>query len=179
VALMNSAIFFDFRPLAGEASLAQRLREFLLGTVARRPAFLRQMAANALETRPPLGALGDFVTDDGGHIDLKLHGSRPFVDAARVLALAHGVAETSTAGRLLQAAPAARLGPEQARSAIDAFHFVQMLRLRNQDFFARSGAAGGNRVEAASLSALDARILKESFRQARKLQNALAADYAL
>lgn len=177
-ALLNAAIFFDFRALAGHPQLADRLRDFLLGHVAKRPSFLRQMAANALASRPPLGVLGDIVVDDGA-LDLKLHGSRPFVDAARILALGHGVAETSTAGRILQAAPSARLGHDEAGSAVDAFHFIQMLRLRNQDFVERGGGERPNLVDPGRLHALDVRILKEALRQARKLQNRIALDYRL
>ena len=101
------------------------------------------------------------------------------MDAARILALAHGVGETSTAGRLMQAAPRARMDDDEARSAVDAFHFIQMLRLRNQEFAARSASTQPNRIDPRRLHALDARILKEALRQARKLQNRIALDYQL
>jgi len=180
-ALLNAAIFFDFRPLWGEARLAEALREFLLAQVEPRPKFLRQMAENALQTRP-LNLLGDFVVqgDDGGMLDLKLHASRPFVDAARILALASGVGATSTVERLRQAGPRVRMGEDDVAAAADAFHFVQMLRLRNQE----EGGFGPaerdrNRVDPHQLNPLDRRILKEALRQARKLQNRIALDYQL
>ena len=160
-ALLNSAIFFDLRPLHGATELAAQLRAFLLANVPRRPAFLRQMAANALEVRPPVGFF-----DDVGAIDLKLHASRPFVDAARILSLAAGVDETSTTQRLRVAGPAMRMDADEVAVTVQAFHFVQMLRLRRQ-------------VEAPEMSSLDRRILKEALRQARKLQNRLALEYQL
>ncbi len=181
-ALLNATIFFDFRALHGDVSLVERLREFLLANVKDRPAFLRQMAANSLQVRPPLGLFGDIVVgnDEGGTIDLKMQASRPFVDCARILALSAGVGAVSTVDRLREAGPRIRMSADDVASAIDAFHFVQMLRLRSQDSLERgTGTAEPNRLDPDSLNSLDRRILREALRQARKLQNRVALDYQL
>jgi CBS domain-containing protein len=156
-ALMNASIFFDLRPLAGNSRLAGKLREAVLAQAAANRAFLRAMAETALRVRPPLGLLSDFGRSE---IDLKALGTRPFVDAARVLALAAGSAETGTAARLRGAGET---------TAVDAFHYLQMLRLRQ----------GGNRVRVDELNEIDRRVLKESFRQLVRLQNRLRLDYQL
>lgn len=185
-ALLNAAIFFDFRALAGERRLAETLREWLMREAAPQALFLRQMAGNALETRPPLGVLRDFVLDDDdfpGTIDLKKYAARPFVDAARIFALAHGVAATSTVERLRQALPQMRVSEDEQGAYIDAFHFVQLLRLRTAeaarhgDADATDPAARANRVLVDELNELDRRILKEALRQARKLQARLEMDF--
>jgi hypothetical protein len=62
---------------------------------AKNTRFLHQLAVNALRNKPPLGIVRDFVTSDG-MIDLKLNGITPFVDAARIFSLAHGVSATNT-----------------------------------------------------------------------------------
>jgi len=181
-ALLNATIFFDFRALHGDATLVERLREFLLAKVKDRPAFLRQMAANALQVRPPLGLFGDIVVenDEGGTIDLKKQASRPFVDCARILELAAGVGEVSTAERLRAAGPRIRMSEDDVATAVDAFQFVQMLRLRSQDSLERGGgSAEPNRLDPDTLNSLDRRILREALRQARKLQNRVALDYQL
>jgi CBS domain-containing protein len=125
-ALLNAAIFFDLRPLAGESQLAGQLRDALLAQSASKPAFLRAMASNALEVRPPIGLLRDFVTDDSKEfphtMDLKKLGVRPFVDAARVWALAHRLAGTGTAERLRGAARAACLSRRQRTTALASLH---------------------------------------------------------
>jgi CBS domain-containing protein len=181
-ALLNATIFFDFRALHGDASLVDRLREFLLAKVKDRPAFLRQMAANALQVRPPLGLFGDIVveSDEGGTIDLKKQVSRVFVDCARILALSSGVGAVSTVERLRGAGPRIRMSEDDVSTAIDAFQFVQMLRLRSQDSLERgTGASEPNRLDPETLNSLDRRILREALRQARKLQNRVALDYQL
>ena len=156
-ALMHAAIFFDFRPLGGEARLAGELRDAVLAQTKENRAFCRAMAQAALQARPPLGLLADFSADE---LDLKLAGARPFVDAARVLALGIGSAETGTAARL-QAANEA--------TSVEAFHYLQTLRLRRES----------NRVRVAELSDIERRVLKGAFRQASLLQQRLALDYGL
>jgi CBS domain-containing protein len=155
-ALLNASIFFDFRPLAGEARLAGELRDAVLTQTKNNPAFLRAMSESALQSKPPRGLLSDFGADV---IDLKLAGVRPFVDVARVLALAAGSTETGTAPRL-------RASGEGA--AAEAFNYLQALRLRH-----------GNQVRVDALSEIDRRILKEAFRQATLLQERLRLDYQL
>ena len=181
-ALLNASIFFDFRSLHGDAALVDRLREFLLDNVKDRPVFLRQMASNAVQTRPPLGLFGDIVVQggEGGTIDLKSQASRVFVDCARILSLAAGVGAVSTTERLRATGPRIRMSDDDVATAIDAFQFVQMLRLRSQDSLDRgTGSSEPNRIDPDTLNSLDRRILRESLRQARKLQNRIALDYQL
>jgi CBS domain-containing protein len=62
---------------------------------------------------------------------------------------------------------------------VDALHFIQLLRLRRQHEEIESGSALDNLIDPDTLNDLDRRILKEAFRQARKLQTRLALDYHL
>jgi CBS domain-containing protein len=179
-AVLNSAIFFDFRPVFGDATLTDRLRAWLLDLTQATPRFLLQMAQGALATRPPLGLIREFQFDDSPDfphtIDLKLYGLRPFVDAARINALRFGIAHTNTAQRLRLTAPALHMSADNARAMVDAFYFIQLLRLRHQQFDP-NGQRAPNRIDPDRLNAFDRRILRESFRQARELQQRLALDY--
>ena len=182
-ALLDGAICFDFRPLFGDASLAQRLHEWLLPRTRARPAFLRLMAANALEARPALGVLADFATEDApdapGTINLKLHGVRPFVDAARVYALAFGLTPTATAERLRAAVPDLRMEPLEMAAIVDAFFFIQALRLRIQARPGTNARENANQIDPRSLNEFERHGLKDALRQGRKLQHRLALDYRL
>jgi CBS domain-containing protein len=182
VALLNASIFFDFRALAGDAALAQDLRTHLRGLVADNRRFLHLMAANALEARPPLGVLREFAVEDEGAwprtLDLKGNGTRLFVDAARIFALATGVDATATTMRLRGAGPRLHVPDLETEAAIEAFAFLQLLRLRGQQAD-RDGAGGANRLDPDTLNEVDRRILKEALRQARRLQTRLALDYGL
>jgi CBS domain-containing protein len=181
-AVLNSAIFFDLRPVYGQAALAERLRSAVVAAAARRPMFLRHMAEEALTCRPPLGWIRDFAYDRSREfprtIDLKKHGSRIFVDAARILALAHEVPHTSTAERLRAVERHVGFGEESLQAIVDGFYFVHLIRLRSQVDPARRGGAA-NRIDPAELNDLDRHVLKEAFRQAKRLQTRLALEYQL
>lgn len=178
-ALLNASIFFDYRVLCGNEQLGDKLRNWLNKTAKRNSTFLRMMASNALLVTPPLGRIRDFVLEDDGTIDLKKSGARLFVDVARILALRAEVSSSSTAQRLRQAAARMGVQPEEVAAIIDGFHFIQLLRLRSQHLDTEHGSPGDNKVRPDDLNELDRRILKEAFRQARKLQLRLKLDYQL
>ena len=182
-ALLNGTIFFDFRPLYGMTSLAHRLRLSLFQQARGNPLFLRMMAQNALAVQPPLGKIRDFITDADpehpGTIDLKKFGARLFIDAARIFSLAQGVANTNTAQRLKLASAKMNVPQGEVESIIEGFNFIQLLRLRHQHFEQEHGRPGDNFVRPDELNDLERRILKESFRQVRKLQQRLKLDYQM
>lgn len=185
--LLNASIYFDFRCLAGDASLAEALRTEVVEAARRTPRFLKQMALNALQHGAPLNWLGSIDTDDQGTVDLKLQGTAIFVDAARLYALAHGLSATGTRERLEAVGRLLGLPESEFGGWVGGFEFLQMLRLRVQ-LEAGPGRQRGqgatapaadnpNRMEVARLNDIDRRILKESLRVARSLQQRLHLDY--
>ena len=178
-ALLNASIFFDFRVLYGNERFGDQLRSALNKGAKGNSAFLRMMAANALKVLPPLGRIRDFVVEDDGTIDLKKSGARLFVDVARILALRTGVESSSTVQRLRQGSTKIGMSLEEVSAIIDGFNFIQLLRLRSQHLETEHDSADDNRIDPESLNELDRRILKEAFRQARKLQLRLKLDYQL
>jgi len=178
-ALLNASIFFDFRILFGNERFENQLRTWLNKTVKGNSTFLRMMAVNALKVMPPLGRIRDFVLEDDGTIDLKKSGARLFVDVARILALRTGVDSSSTVQRLRQASVKIGTSSEEVDAITDGFNFIQLLRLRSQHLETEHDTPDDNRINPESLNELDRRILKEAFRQARKLQLRLKLDYQL
>ena len=181
LALLNATIFFDFRPLYGRFNLAHRMRLSLLRQTQGNPLFLRMLAQNALSVAPPLGRIRDFVTGaDPGHpgtIDLKKYGVRLFTDAARLFALANQVEATNTVARLKRSSALMNISADEVAASVEGFNFIQILRLRHQHFEQEHGRSGDNLVRPDELNEIERRILKEAFRQARKLQARLKLDY--
>ncbi len=176
--LLHASIYFDLRALAGAAALAQPLRERVLQQAPPNRRFLKQMADNALRNGPALtwtGAIDTEAEGDRQVIDLKLHGSAVYVDAARLLALAHGVAATGTRARFEAAARVMRAPAHEAEAWSGGFEFLQMLRLRVQQ---DSGDGNPNRLDIGALHDIDRRVLKESLRVARRLQQRLEMDFS-
>jgi len=182
-ALLDATICFDFRPIYGDDTLAEQLRGWVHDLTRRHPVFLRNMAQNALGAQPALGRLGGFATEDvpgaEGSIDLKAHGARIFIDAARIFSLAHAIPQTNTAQRLRAARAALGMSEAEAESAVDAFHAIQALRLRLQARGQAGDASLHNRLDPARLGRIEAVLLKEALRIARELQGRLALEYQL
>ncbi len=181
-ALLHATIFFDFRALYGDHQLAVELRGWLARVASENSRFLHMMAENALRNRPPLGVVRDFVLGKGNTLDLKLNGITPFVDAARIFSLAAGGSNTNTIQRLRSSAEKLRLDASEIDAWVDALLFIQVLRLRHHDQASAQGVddqALDNLIDPEKLNELDRRILKEAFRQARKLQARLAMEYHL
>ena len=180
--LLNASIFFDFRALYGAEGLAAELRGWLARVASDNTRFLHMMAGNALRNRPPLGVVRDFVVGKENKLDLKMNGVTPFVDAARIFGLAAGVKETNTIQRLRTSAGKLNFREAEIDAWVDALLFIQVLRLRHHDEAIAQGAADDaldNLIDPEELNELDRRILKEAFRQARKLQSRLALEYQL
>ncbi len=180
-AILEACIGFDLRALFGDATLAQALRDWIHPLARANPRFLRQLAENALEARPPLGKIRDFSTEDvpgARHtVNLKLHGVRPFVDAARIYALAHALPQTNTAERLRAMREKTGTDAAETEAFVQAFFCVQQLRLRNQASLDTLTDENANRVDPDKLNELERQVLKGAFLQARKLQVRLALDY--
>ena len=177
--LLNASIYFDLRPLAGNLQLAQPLRDMLAHERARVPRFLKQMADNALRLRAPLnwrGALETQNVDGRAMLDLKLHGTALFVDAARLYALAHGLPVLGTRARLEAAGPLMHVAAHESEAWVTGFEFLQMLRLQVQ-IGGASTPANPNLIDTNTLNDIDLRMLKETIRIARRLQQRMGLDY--
>jgi CBS domain-containing protein len=179
--LLNASIFFDFRALAGDARLAEELRTWLNGRIKEKRPFLRLMVQNALGNRPPIGLVRDFVLDGEGDqahtLDLKLHGTTPFVDAARIFALAAGLDATGTLARLRGAGEAWKLAAQEVEAWATSFLFIQQMRLQLHQAQLASGHALSNRLDPETLSNVQRQALKEAFRQAKKQQGRLESFF--
>ena len=176
--LLEASIFFDMRPIVGRLELATPLREAISGGAPRHPRFLRLLAENSLRLKPALAWHGGLeMQAEGGQrqIDLKLNGTAVFVDAARLFALATGVAALGTRERLVQAGAALGVPEHEREGWASAFEVLQMLRLRVQVQAAPGQAT--NRIDADTLDDIDRQLLKEAMKVGRRLQQRLSLDW--
>lgn len=182
--LLGSTIYFDLRAIWGPTEGCEQLRRELIDQIENHSVFQRMMAENALRHRPPVGRFRDFVVSRKGNdktakLDLKVQGLTPFVDGARLLSLANGIEATNTLDRLRQLSEAGYIEAKDGSAYSEAYQFVQQLRMQHHQQQAREGQPFSNRLDPDSLNHLDRRILRESFRQAQRLQASLALRYHL
>ena len=202
--LLDASIWLDFRVIAGRTELAAGLRPAIRQLVGQQRRFVLQLAETALRNRVPLDWLGGIEARlQGGRelLDIKLHGTMIYVDAARLYALTHGIDAVNTRARFAAIGQALGAPPREWEGWIGGFEFLQMLRLRGQ--IARTAAEEGkqegeqaprpstegangwqhhpatnpNLLDLASLSDIDRRILKEALRIARRLQQRIELDF--
>lgn len=181
--LLGSSIYFDLRVVWGEERGCEQLRQGILDQVADNRLFQRMLAENALLRRPPVGRFRECVlTRKNGEkatLDLKVQGLTPFVDGARLLALANGIHANNTLERLRQLVDKAVIEPLDGAAYEEAYHFIQQTRMQQHQLQTRENLPYSNRVDPDSLNHLDRRILRESLRQAQRLQSSLSLRYQL
>ena len=178
-ALLNASIFFDLRSLHGAGELVGQLRALLLSMTTATPSFQHLMAANALHAEVPLNFRGELAVEENEAVDLKKFGSRIFVDAARIFALASGSGAVNTSDRLHQAGQVAGMPPSEIAAVDAAFRQILRLRLEHQVAAETKGETAGIGPTPADLHDMDRAILREALRLAKRLQQRLKLNYAL
>jgi len=182
--LIYKSIFFDLRIVWGDEDSCVELHREILDLVAHDKAFQKILAEGALQNRPPLGGLfRNFTLAKKGvekdTLDLKIKGLVPIVDGVRVLALSHGIETSNTLERIRQLVRKGIIERLDGDAYIEAYHFIQLIRMQQHQQQAEQGMAYTNRIYPDELNTLDRRILRESFRQAQRLQSSLSFRYQL
>lgn len=176
--LMHSHIFFDFRPVAGDFSLADALRGYVQNLVGKQDTFKSSLAYNALLNPPPLSFFRNFVVEKKGgfsdQFDIKARALSPLSDAARVLAwelLPDGYHSTEERYNLL----AEKLPASAALLQEAAMAYGVLLKMR-----AESGLAAGHSgryVHIHGLNKLQQRMLRNVFDTISQVQRLLRVRY--
>jgi CBS domain-containing protein len=171
-ALLDAAIFFDFRPVAGALSLAP-LDKILAGAGTEK-AFIAHLAEGAL-AHPPLGFFNRLRSNDG-RVDVKKGGLAPIVGLARAAALAGGSLERSTLERLATAGKSGViLSQDDASELAEIFQFLLQLRMRQQLASLQTNRPLDHNVDLNTLSTLERSHLKEGFVMIRRIQDGIRA----
>lgn len=173
-----ASIFFDFRGVAGDLSLADRLRAYIFQRVRQSPVFLRHLALDDARSGTALGLFGTIAPERSGPykgtIDLKRRAMVHIVDAMRILALKHGIGETGTLERMRRLVEARALAQEDADFYAEAYSVLWDLRIRLNLRQQQAGAEVHSHLPVAALSRLERHHLREALRQVARVQGMLA-----
>jgi CBS domain-containing protein len=148
--ILNSDIFFDAVVVHGDQKLGREVLEDALAVAGENRNFLHVMESKASDFDSAVGWLGKIKTDNG-RIDLKKNGIMPIFSAARAVALAHGLKERSTPGRLRAAKAADVRGAHLIDDLIEAHRIMLEAILFQQLRDIRDGIPLSNRVASAEL----------------------------
>jgi len=179
--LRNCTIFFDFRPLTGDAILARKLRTFLNHNIEKNRAFLRHLSTNALYNGPPLGFLRALVVEKTGdyknELNLKMSGLVPVVDAIRVLSLSEQINATNTLNRLEAITRKKLLSKDMAEDIKEAFNFIMLLKINHHIMQKEKKIEPSDYINPKALSKLQRKSLIEAFHVIRDLQGELKVRF--
>lgn len=180
-AVMRVSIFFDIRGIFGESSLATALQDEMLEQASRNTIFQAALAANVLDSKPPLGIFRRFVVDrDGEHrdsLDIKKRGVLPITEIARLHALAHRVSAVNTQERLDALAAGGHMAMVNARNLTDALHCVQRVRMKHQCDQVLAGETPDNYINPRALPRLAREQLRDAFTIIDESQGAVRQSY--
>ena len=180
-AVLKSLIFFDFRPLYGDESLAWELREHMGSLLADYPAFMGFLANMLVRNRPPLGFFGTVAVERSGEhkdgLNLKIKAVAPLVDIARLFALERGLRHASTIERLEGLRGGTSLLSELVDELEQAFEFIALLRVHHQYRLMEAGKPIDNFIRLDALSSLERQSLKNTFRLILKIQDQVLERY--
>lgn len=178
--LLRALVIFDLRFVCGDKSLAERLRAVVFDHGAKDERLLQVLASHVVETPPPLNFFGGLIVesrgDREGEFDIKSRGMAPLRDAARVLALKHGLkAHHSTGGRLNELCKLGGQYAEVGRLAAEGYDLL--LRIRTLTGLQRGDT--GRFIEPAKLSKVERAELANVFDVQRVVQRLVRSEFHL
>jgi CBS domain-containing protein len=176
-AMMNLAILFDGRPVAGDEALFEPIREAMFG-IADDEFALRAFAQPAVDFHTPLTLFGGIREGERG-VDLKKGGIFPIVHGLRVLALKHRIARRNSFDRAEALITAGVLEARFGRDLMQSLAVFIRLRLAEQIRQMRDGQVPGNRIVAADLRRLDRDLLRDALRVAGEFKGWLKGRFNL
>lgn len=181
LALLNAAIFFDMRVLAGSETLFEQLQQRVLSKTKGNQIFVAALAGNAVASKPPLGFFGKFVLERDGEenrvLDLKLRGVALINDIARIYALSEGISEVNTSARLEHLLGRKILSKKDVKNLKDAHEFIAHMRLKNQGAQVKAGKAATNYLKPSDISGLLRHQLKDAFEAVNSAQDGLKMKF--
>lgn len=180
-AVLKSLIFFDFRPLYGNFSLAEKLRDSLKSMLGGQAVFLGHMANQMVRNTPPVGFFKSFVVEKTGEhkdeFNLKIKGLSPLVDVVRLFSLEKGIRETSTLGRIKALRDIHPIVKQHADELEQVFEFIMVLRMDHQFGQIKEGREPDNFINPNKLSNIERKTLREAFHLISKLQGQITEVY--
>jgi len=128
---MNLAIFYDAAAVAGDASLLDEAKGYLLSRLQDNQMFFTAFARPALAFDTPSSLFGGlFERKRSEPVDIKKAGIFPLVHGIRALALEKHMVETNTTERIWALADKGVLDRAFAGELAEAFTFLSTLRLK-------------------------------------------------
>lgn len=177
----DAFILFDMRPVAGSPYLYEELWKHNRELLGSANLFKSIFAFISINHKPPLGFFRQLVVERSGQhkdeLDLKLKGTGPIVNAARIWSLEAGVRETNTIDRLRALESAGTVDSKLLADLREGLEFLTSLRLEHQLQQAKNNVPISNYINPAALSPLHKGLLKEAFEAITRAQSLIKSKF--
>lgn len=159
---MDLAIFFDSFAVAGNKELLINLKDDLFNKLHDKDVFMAYFAKATLAFDTP-NTVTNIMTKS--HIiDIKKTAVFPIVQGIRSLALKEKIRETTTIKRIKILENRKVLEKDKAAELLEAFDFVNTIRLKSQLFDIQHGKKITNEIDTHTLGKIERDLLKDSFK---------------
>jgi len=175
--VMNIAIFFDAKAMAGDPELLTAAKQDLIAAMRGERVHLARFA-RAIDAFPtPIGLFNNLVTSkaEGDALDLKKGGIFPIVHGVRALALEQGMTETNTAARIARLAELGTFEPQFARELTEALRYLMTMRLDAEI----AAQASTSLIRPRELTTMERDALRDAFQVAKRLREMVRRRFNL
>ena len=178
--LLRGIVLYDLRFVAGTEAICRPVRDAVFESVGTNPWLQRRLAEMVVATPAPLNFWGKFMVERRGgyegQFDIKGRAMAPLRDAARLLALKHGLTRHySTGGRWLDLGRQVPTRRELAQLAREGYDFL--LRIRTLTGLRRGDV--GRFIDPAALTKMERAQLTNVFDVLRMVQEAVRLETSL
>jgi CBS domain-containing protein len=176
--LIHQTIFFDFRPVAGDFSMADDLKQFIFEQIENQPSFLSIFAKAVLKSPPPLSFFRDYVVEKTGkykdQFDIKTRAMMPLINAARVLMYDFKIKNyLSTMERFEAIAQLDEVLKPVCEASAMAFEIL----LRRRTVNGLTNKNNGQFINPNDFNKLERQIVRNTFKTIEQIQQILASRY--
>ncbi|MFO7853403.1 MAG: DUF294 nucleotidyltransferase-like domain-containing protein [Bacteroidota bacterium] len=178
--LLDISIFFDFRAIYGDTSLADELRKHINEISRDKAVFFYHLSQTVTRHKPPVGLFGQIVgeheSSDSNIVDTKKL-LVPVTGFARIFALKKMINETNTLARLERLRGAEGIPDSFLNETIQAYNMLMNSRLSKQARQVMRGEEPENTIDVNKLTDIEKSTLKKVLSVINEIIIKLKSDF--
>jgi PAS domain S-box-containing protein len=170
--ILNTSIFFDFRPVYGDFELANRLQKFCLNALKDQNIFFYNLAQTTIN----LKVNTPDSSKDGEEYDIKMP-ILAIISIARLWVLKFGIGERNTSERLLALNTLGVLSNSLRDEFDQAYRFLTLIRVKNQLKQIEANKEPSNKIDVKSFSDIEKLTIKKIVSTISDHQGRIGIDF--
>jgi CBS domain-containing protein len=176
--VQNTTMFYDFRPIYGDYSIAEEIRNYLAEKSKRSLNMQQLLRKDALRFKLPVGPLGRVNLKPKNHLfNIKKSGLLQIVNMIRIHSVKYGVKEVNTIKRVNALKNMQAFHPRDAENVKMAMHILLSLRTKQNLIELKEGKTLSNDIDVRELTKEDRQRLKEAIQIANRLQQVMEISF--